>query len=195
MANMTRSNTLRGARDASSVRVDVQAAGVEAVRTLLQNLENPLDLDGGVQRQLRHADRETRVSAVRLEDHGDEIGRAVDHLRQLIEIRGAIDIAAEPHRPHPGEIANRGVRLGQHIQRRETRCRLAPHQRDAMAELALVGRFDHAAGNRQLAGDEQQIADARKTNVIGHRRRRGRQLETQRFKPRERRIRPSVGHA
>ena len=54
---------------------------------LLQNLENPLDLDGGVQRQLRHADRETRVSAVRLEDDGDEIGRAVDHLWQLIEIR------------------------------------------------------------------------------------------------------------
>ena len=78
-----------------------EIAGLEIARhgaALLQNLENSLDLDGGVQRQLRHADRETRMLAVFSKDRGDEIGGAVDHLRQLLEIRRAVDIAAEPHR-------------------------------------------------------------------------------------------------
>ena len=67
-----------------------------------------------------------------------EIGGAVHHLGAVKEGRRGIDEAAEPHDAHDlVEIAERGLDLGQQVDRAGARGLLAVLDRDVVAELAL----------------------------------------------------------
>ena len=63
------------------------------------HFEQGLDLDGGIERQRRDADRRARVLALVAEDGDHQVGSAVHHLRAVEEARRGIDEAAEPHHP------------------------------------------------------------------------------------------------
>ena len=67
----------------------------EAVIRRYPNRENAIDLDSGAARQIGDADGRARVAAVAAEQLMDEIGSAIDDLRYFVEMRTAIDKAAE----------------------------------------------------------------------------------------------------
>ena len=59
--------------------------------------EDAIDLDGGAARQIGDTDGGSRMRAVGAEQFVHEIGRAVDDLRDFVELRTAIDEAAEAY--------------------------------------------------------------------------------------------------
>jgi len=126
-----------------------------------QNLEDSLDFNGGVKRQLRDADGEARMLAVLAQNGGDEIGGAVDDLRERGEVRRAIDVAAEPNGAQLGKVADCGVGLGKNIERRLARRSLPGFERNAGAKFALMRRIDAIGADRQLSRYEEQCARAR----------------------------------
>ena len=90
-------------------------------------------------------------------DH--QVGGAVHHLRTVDETRRRIHEAAEPHDAHDlVEVAERGLDLGEKIDRAGARRLLAVLDGDAAAELALGDEL--AAVEANLAGYHEQIAGA-----------------------------------
>src|ERR1700677_295496 len=93
---------------------------------------------------MRHANRGTTMTAVIAEQFGDEIGRAVHRLGQGVEARLDAEEPAESHDlPHLVEIAERRMRLGEHVDDAELR-RLARGVNFGLSQkLALVplGQF------------------------------------------------------
>jgi hypothetical protein len=61
----------------------------------LSQCENAIDLDSGAARQIGDADGRARVAAIAAEQLMNEIGSAIDDLRYFVEMRTAIDKAAE----------------------------------------------------------------------------------------------------
>ena len=71
---------------------------------------------------MRDANRGSSMAALIAEQFGDEIGRAVHRLGQGVEARLDVEEAAEPHDlPHLVEIAERRMRLGEHVDNAEPR--------------------------------------------------------------------------
>ena len=71
---------------------------------------------------MRDANRRSGMTALVAEQFGDEIGRAVHRLGQGVEARLDIEEAAEPHDPpHLVEIAERRMRVGEHVDDAEPR--------------------------------------------------------------------------
>jgi hypothetical protein len=118
------------------------------------------------------------------ENRDHHIRGAVDDLRHIGEIRGAIDIAAQLHdAAHAVEIATAGgAQMCQNVQCAQPR-RLAPFlQIDTGAELADMAAF--AVPLADLPGDKDEIAGHHERHVIGHRRGRFGQYDRQFLEPR-----------
>src|SRR5439155_1470560 len=100
-------------------------------------LEHAFNLDGRVGRQRGDADRGAGMAALVAEGCDHQVGRAIEHLGPVEEIRRGIDEAAEPHHAHHlVEIAERGLDLRQQIDRAAARRRVALLDGDARAKLA-----------------------------------------------------------
>ena len=111
------------------------------------------------------ADRRARMAASVAEQFGDEIGRAVHRLGQGVEGRGDIEEPAEPHHLRdPVEIAERRVRLGEHVDDAEPGRLARGVDRGIGRELALVALGELAVRpERKLAGDEQKASRRART--------------------------------
>src|SRR5712691_2283929 len=70
------------------------------------DLENGFDLDRDAGRQAVHPDRGAGMAAAIAEHRDHQVGGAVDHLRHVGELRGAVDKPADPQTAaHAVEIA------------------------------------------------------------------------------------------
>src|SRR5229473_8419508 len=73
------------------------------------DLEGGFDLDRDAARQAAHPDRGAGMAAAIAEHRDHQVGGAVDHLRHVGELRGAVDKSAEAQAPrHAVEIAAAG---------------------------------------------------------------------------------------
>src|SRR5690348_15248365 len=108
-------------------------------------------------------------------DH--QIGGAIDDLRLLREIRGAVDEATEPDATQEAiEIpVERAFGDGEQVEAAEPRRFLALLERDLLAELPEESPL--AIPLADLARDEEKIAAAHERHVVRERRRRLRQLD------------------
>src|SRR5204863_9359121 len=115
-------------------------------------------------------------------DH--QIGGAVDHLRHVGEIGGAVDEAAEPQTAaYAVEIAaGRDLQVRDDVEGAETRRLLSVGDADRGAELADKAAL--AIPLADLAGDENEIARHRERHVIGEGRGRLRQFDAELLEPR-----------
>ncbi len=113
------------------------------------------------------------------EDLADQVGDAVDDLGLLGEVRRRVDEAAELDHPgHPVEVAAEGLLdLGDDVDAAEPGRGLAVLDAEVAADLADV--LELAALDRHLPGDEDEVAGHHIGHVVGHRRRRLRQLDSQ----------------
>ena len=99
------------------------------------NLEQAFDFDGGVHRQHRNADRGAGVASLFAEGGHHQVRRAVHHLGSVDEIRLRRDEATETHDADDlVEIAERGLDLGENVDRTGARRFLPILDRDAPAE-------------------------------------------------------------
>lgn len=89
---------------------------------LSPNLEHGINLYGDTERQIRRTDGKARMFAAFAERIDHQVGCAVDDGGHLIEIRRAIDEAAEFDAADDPVLipADSGERLGQNIQRAGT---------------------------------------------------------------------------
>src|ERR1700729_1060214 len=88
---------------------------------------------------MRDANRRSGMTALIAEQLSDEIGRAVHRLGRGVEARFDAKEAAEPHDPpHLVEIAERRMRLGEHVDDAEPRCLARGVDFGLSRELALV---------------------------------------------------------
>src|SRR5206468_4149680 len=110
-------------------------------------------------------------------DH--QIGGAVDHLRHVGEIGGAVDEPAEPQTAaYAVEIAaGRDLQVRDDVEGAETRRLLSVGDADRGAELASKAAL--AIPLADLAGDENEIARHRERHVIGEGRGRLRQFDAE----------------
>lgn len=159
-----------------------------------QNLENALDLDCRIQRQLRDADGETGMFAVFSKDRGEKIGRAIDHLGNGRKIRRAIHITAEPDSAQPRKIARHRGGLSEDIERRLTGGGLPGLQRDLAPELAPVARINARAAHRKLPRDKKEVFRAHDGRIIRYGRSGRRQGQAKRGEARFRRIWQACSH-
>src|SRR5947209_11609621 len=108
------------------------------------------------------------------EHFDDQIRRAVHDRGNGIEIRNAIDEPAEPHNPADTlKAAGRRLHLRQQVEGANPRRRLAGFVEDGSAELAAMCRIDLTVRpERQLAGDDEEIAGDYVRHVSSDRRRR-----------------------
>src|ERR1035437_5142898 len=97
-------------------------------------------------------------------DH--QVGRAVEHLRAVEKVRRGMDEAAEPdHANHLVEVTERGLDLCEEVDGATARRGVALLCRDAGAKLALGNQLALRV-DANLAGHEQQVSGAHKTDVI-----------------------------
>src|SRR5688572_13618971 len=102
------------------------------------DLEDALDLYGGVGWKDRHTDRRTGATAFVSEHRHHEVGGAIHHLGTLEKGRVGIDEAAETNDLlHVVEIAERSPDLRQQIDRAGACRLLAVLDRHAASELAF----------------------------------------------------------
>src|SRR5262245_35048627 len=161
----------------ASVRV-ARSAG-RAWHELSGDLEQPLDLDCGVERQDGDADRGAGVPALVAEHLDHQVGGAVHHLRPVEEGGVRVDESTKPHDPHDlVEIAERDLDLSQEVDGAGAGGLLTVLDRHGFPKLALGD--ERAAGSEaDLAGDDQHRSGAHKADIIGDRRGRCREHDTE----------------
>ena len=101
------------------------------------DLEQGFDFNRCIEGKLGDAHRRAGVAPALTEDLDHEIGGAVHHLRQVAERRHRVDEAAEPHAAlDVVEVAERGLGLGQEIDRADAGGGLAALDGSLGAKLA-----------------------------------------------------------
>ena len=136
------------------------------------DFECALDFHRRVERQGGDANGRACVPTFVAEGGDHEIGGAIHDFRTIDEFRIGIDEAAEANDAGDlVEIAKRGLELGQQINRAGARRLLSILDGDAASELAFCNKL--AIGiEANLSGDDQQISGPHKADIIGYRRRR-----------------------
>ncbi len=132
------------------------------------DFEHAFDFDRSIRGQRSDTDGGAGMAALVAEGCDHQVGRAVEHLGSVEEIRRGIDKAAKPHHAdHLVEIAERGLDLRQQIDRATARRRVALLDGDAGAQLALGDQLAFRV-EADLARDEQQVSGADKADIIGN---------------------------
>src|SRR5262245_77614 len=142
------------------------------------HFEEPLDLDRSIERERRDANGRAGVPTLVAEHLDHQIGGAVHDLGSIEESRRRIDEAAEPHDPHHlVEVAERGLDLGDEVDRAGAGRGLALLDHHVVAKLAL-GDQRAAGAEAELAGHHQQRSSAHKADIVGDRGGRRREGDT-----------------
>src|SRR5713226_3139043 len=109
------------------------------------------------------------MAALVAERRDHQVGRAIQYLRSVEEVGRGIDEPAEADHPnHLVEVAERGLDLRQEVDGATARGGTALLHGDAGAKLALGDQLAFRV-DANLAGHEQQISGAHKTDVVRHR--------------------------
>src|SRR5271168_440803 len=136
----------------------VSHSGARTRRLCLRDFEYPFDLDRGVRRQRRDADRGTGMAALVAESRDHQVGSAVEYLRSVQEIRCRIDETAESNHPHHlVEVAERPLDLRQKVDGAAARGGVALFDADTGAKFAFGDQLAVRA-EADLARNKQQIA-------------------------------------
>src|SRR5215469_9280192 len=139
------------------------------------NFEQALDLDGCVRRKRRHADGGAGMPTLVAEHRNHQIGRTIEDLRSVEEIRRGIDEAAEANHAHDlVEIADRSLDLRKQVDAAAARGGIALFDGDAGPELALGDQLARGV-EANLPGYEQQVACPHEADIVRHRR--GRRMQ------------------
>src|SRR5207247_6773168 len=148
------------------------------------DLDDHLDLDRDADGELRHADRGPRVLADRLAEHlHHQVREAVDDLGLVTEVLRGPHHAQHLHDALDlVEIPERGAHRGEQVEADFTRDLVAFLDRHVLAELAARTRPTLADGT--VTGEEQEIADAHRADVVRHRGRRRRERDVLLFQTR-----------
>src|SRR5712691_12783817 len=148
------------------------------------DLEDGFDLDRDAAGQAARPDRGAGMAAAIAKHCDHQVGGAVDHLRHVGELRGAVDKPADSQAAaHAVEIAAAGdPQMRQDVERAEPRC--LPPVGDADSGAELPDKAKLAIPLADLTRDEDEIAGNRERNVIRHRRCRLRQFDAELVEPR-----------
>src|SRR5687768_5493487 len=133
------------------------------------HLEDHLDLHRDVTGEPRHSDRRARVPADGLAEHFDhQVREAVDDLRLIAEAVGGVHHAEHLyHALDLVEAPELAARRREQAQTDFARRFVALLDREVLAHLALEAHGLILA--RAVTGEEEQIADANRGDVIRHR--------------------------
>src|SRR5712675_1656118 len=109
------------------------------------------------------------MAALVAERRDHQVGRAIQYLWSVEEVGRGIDEPAEPDHPnHLVEVAERGLDLRQEVDGATARGGTALLDGNAGAKLALGDQLAFRV-DANLAGHEQQISGAHKSDVVRHR--------------------------
>src|SRR5262245_24164499 len=127
--------------------------------------DDRVDLDGHVERQMRHAHRGSRSKALRSVEVENEIGEAVDHGRVLREAVDGVDVAVdlEPAGDRV-EVTKLALDRPEDVQRRELRGRNGLLDRQLTADLAELAAPALAVG-RTVPRDVGDVPEANEPAV------------------------------
>src|SRR5215208_6761621 len=136
----------------------------------LFDLEYRFHLYGPVDRQGAGANGRARMLALVAQHLDDEIGGTVDYLGLIGELRNSVDEAQNLHAAlHAIEIAcARILQLGENVDGADARRLCCFLGAEILADLSLILEFSVFQGH--LAGSEDEIARAHPTDIVGDRR-------------------------
>src|SRR5882757_5714086 len=147
----------------------VSQSGARTWRLRLRDLEYSFDLDRRIGGKRGDADGGAGMAALVAERRDHQVGSAVEHFRPVEKVRRRIDEAAEPdHADHLVEVAEGCLDLSQQVDRAAARGDVALLDGNAGAKLALGDQLAFRV-DANLAGHEQQITGAHKSDVVRHR--------------------------